>query len=636
MTLFNTANAIKLGALAANKIMMGIQQVWPTLTAWLPTAWFASGEQGIWLDPSDFERYMGAKSVELSEDLGFDDPTKWYKGTGWSVSGGEAVHNGAAADYLLSLLAPIPGKMYEYTIVVEQIPAGGNITIYLSGKVVGTAITTPGTYTFAARCWNTVGLFKHGFRASNATGLTSRVSSFSIKEITNYDTVTMFQDSHGETPVTAVEQPVGFIVDKRQGLELGPELMSDVGFDNGTEWIKDAGWSVSGGKAVHFDAAASYLRTSFQPVVGQWYRYRVVTGAMSAGTFVVAYAGNSGDTFMMTLANSTYDFYLRGTGTVLGFALYSGSGAGTGKTVEVLSQSVKAVSGNHAFQATAAARPVLSARKNWLLATAAMATQSVTLAASAYTLSFKGTGTVTLTGASTAGPLVGTGVSNRVSLTFTPTTGSVTFTVSGSVTDAQLEGGSAVTTYQRVNTATNYDTVGFPHYLKFDGVDDSLATAAIDFSGTDKVTEVLGITFLNSTFGVIYELSPTIASNAGTFGRFAGVMSSKHYPANCRGSEALVDYAGMASSSQPDTCVLSATFDIAGDLTRTRRNGVYGIDETTDKGSGNFTSQPLFIGRRNGASSPAAFQLNQLILRGAATTGLTDGEAFANTKTGAY
>lgn len=61
--------------------------------------------------------------------------------------------------------------------------------------------------------------------------------------------------------------------------------------------------------------------------------------------------------------------------------------------------------GNHATQGTTAKKPALSARRNKLLATTTLATQSVTLTASAHTLSFKGTGTVTLSGASTAGPL---------------------------------------------------------------------------------------------------------------------------------------------------------------------------------------------------------------------------------------
>lgn len=86
-------------------------------------------------------------------------------------------------------------------------------------------------------------------------------------------------------------------------------------------------------------------------------------------------------------------------------------------------------------------------RTNLLLNSASLATQNVTVTAAAHTLSFTGTGTVTLSGVSSAGPLVGTGANNRVSLTFTPTSGSLTLTVSGSVTLAQLEVGSFRTSY---------------------------------------------------------------------------------------------------------------------------------------------------------------------------------------------
>src|SRR6185437_14523772 len=82
---------------------------------------------------------------------------------------------------------------------------------------------------------------------------------------------------------------------------------------------------------------------------------------------------------------------------------------------------------------------------NLLLNNATLSTQSVSVTAVAHTLSFWGTGTVTLSGVSTAGPLVGTGAANRVSLTFTPTAGSLTLTVTGTVSAAQLEIGSAAT-----------------------------------------------------------------------------------------------------------------------------------------------------------------------------------------------
>ena len=86
-------------------------------------------------------------------------------------------------------------------------------------------------------------------------------------------------------------------------------------------------------------------------------------------------------------------------------------------------------------------------RSNLLLNSGTLATQDVTVAAVAHTLSFYGSGTVTLSGAHTA-TVVGTGAyPARTTLTFTPTAGTLTVTVSGTVEYANLEIGSFATSY---------------------------------------------------------------------------------------------------------------------------------------------------------------------------------------------
>jgi len=93
------------------------------------------------------------------------------------------------------------------------------------------------------------------------------------------------------------------------------------------------------------------------------------------------------------------------------------------------------------------------ARTNLLLNSASLSTQSVTTTATAYTLSFYGTGTVTKSGTAT-GALVGTGAGQRVTQTFTPTAGTLTLTVTGSVVNAQIETGGFATSWVSTAGAT--------------------------------------------------------------------------------------------------------------------------------------------------------------------------------------
>jgi hypothetical protein len=144
-------------------------------------------------------------------------------------------------------------------------------------------------------------------------------------------------------------------------------------------------------------------------------------------------------------------------------------------------------------QATSSAKPVRGrcpqgGVRNRLLDTDVLATQNVTTPAAQMTISHTGTGTLTLSGTSTAGPLVGPG-----SLTFTPTAGTLTITVTGSATLAQLETGAVRSNYQRVGTTrADVTEAGKPSIpIPYFGGDDFL-TFGVQSFGTASLFATAG------------------------------------------------------------------------------------------------------------------------------------------------
>jgi len=105
---------------------------------------------------------------------------------------------------------------------------------------------------------------------------------------------------------------------------------------------------------------------------------------------------------------------------------------------------------------TLASRGLLieESRTNLVFPSDTLTTQTRTVTATAHTLSFYGTGTVVLSGVAVA-TVTGTGAyPTRTTLTFTPTAGSLIMTVTGSVTQAQLEEGAFATSYIPTTTAS--------------------------------------------------------------------------------------------------------------------------------------------------------------------------------------
>jgi hypothetical protein len=170
------------------------------------------------------------------------------------------------------------------------------------------------------------------------------------------------------------------------------------------------------------------------------------------------------------------------------------------------------------------------ARTNLLLNSATLSTQSVTTTAVATTLSFYGTGTVTLSGTSTAGPLTGTGAGNRVSLTFTPTAGTLTCTVTGSVTNAQLEAGgfassfiptAGTTATRAIDSATVATAAWFSNALAFsyavEAIDSAISPVAVNVitldDGTNNNRTQLGIGLNTANLVFFQNLAGAVTAN---------------------------------------------------------------------------------------------------------------------------
>ena len=399
------------------------------------------------------------------------------------------------------------------------------------------------------------------------------------------DMTTMFQDAAGTTPVTAVEQPVGLMMDKSQGLMLGPELVSNGDFSNGL-----TGWSVvtAGASTVTAYNGGARIISVAADIAGITFPYNNTKRRYLLVEFdVISISGtgyvHAGDGSASQPAR--YDFSSAGHKRVVLYAstvapLLAFIRASTCDFV-IDNISVRELKGNHATQSITASRPVLSARKNILMATETLATQSVTALAAQYTLSFTGTGSVTLSGTAT-GTLTGTGVNDRVSLTVTPTAGTLTLTVSGSVTKAQLELGASAGPYQRVNTATDYDTDEryFPKYLSFDGVDDYLNLPYMGLYAGGSASVVAGL----SQFGPddVYERIVGETSSVNSTPRYIMLRGALN-GAGCDTSivndygTALLDGSDLSSTIATPT-VISATD--TGSLYKIYRNSSTSVSDS--------------------------------------------------------
>lgn len=181
--------------------------------------------------------------------------------------------------------------------------------------------------------------------------------------------------------------------------------------------------------------------------------------------------------------------------------------------------------------------------------------------------------------------------------------------------------GVGIPVYQRVSASTDYDTVGFPKYLKFDGVDDFLQTSTIDLSLTNKATCCAAFRKLSDAAGmVVAELSPDLNTSAGGFYLLApSSAGATNIAASSKGTVASYQSNSVSQLAAPVSALVSLQLDIAAPALTIRRNGTLAVSNAQTQGSGNYGAWPLYIGARSGSNLPFSGRIYSILVRGAAT-----------------
>ena len=404
-----------------------------SIDAWSPSVLFAQGEPGTWYDPSDVSVNWRRNLLIYTEQF---DNAAWTKinssitanvavspdGTNTadkfipSLTGGLMIQGSAKTAEVITYTFTLYAKASELSVARLYLHGNSNGNRGEASfdliNVTTSLVASFGTFSNTSASIISVG---NGWcrcilttTTNSDTGLSSVVrfdgavggtdgffvwgAQVEVGALTDYQQIVtpeitylasvqpqpiLYTTSDGTTPVTAVEQAVGLILDKSRGLALGPELVTNGDFSDGTTgWgdTRGATLSVTGGvlsvtpDGILFGCAARQIITT---VAGRSYRVTYSAVAAIGNPRVGVRDGTSdfgGGTVLYDidptpLGNRTFYFTAISASSSLLFGQ-------TDNTVTSVAQydniSVREIAGTYAIQPGSTSRMVLRNRYNLL------------------------------------------------------------------------------------------------------------------------------------------------------------------------------------------------------------------------------------------------------------------------------
>lgn len=183
----------------------------------------------------------------------------------------------------------------------------------------------------------------------------------------------------------------------------------------------------------------------------------------------------------------------------------------------------------------------------------------------------------------------------------------------GLITDKSGNGNNLIQTTSSARPTLRVS--GSTYYLEFDGVDDFLTISSFSLS-SDKVTIFVGMRKLSDAAArFVLETSSDSAANNGAFSITAPTGAGTNN-IRFRSTGTITSFATVTTPTVPTNLVVTSVGNISGDLSKITINRTTTNSNTSDQGTGNYQTYPMWVARRDAAASRLNAYIYEILIVG--------------------